>query len=82
MLQYVASKSGVVFASMAELVSYMKAPVSLEQLQQAPRQCVSATPTWTCGAGVTSSPVEGLCGGKTIHTCYYSSVLPFRADHA
>lgn len=40
-----AGKSGVVFASMAELVDYMKAPVSLEQLQQAPRQCVSATPT-------------------------------------
>ena len=40
-----ASKSGVVFGSMADVVNYMKAPVSLEQLQQTPRQCVSATPT-------------------------------------
>ena len=43
-LQYIAGKSGVVFASMVEVVKYMKSPQSLDAMRQQQHTCVSSTP--------------------------------------
>ena len=73
-LQYMASKSNVIFASVSEIVRYYQNPVDINSMKASDYPCVTATETYIIQESIKRRPEDDLCSGKQINQCDYSTV--------